>query len=164
MKIKNTAAAYSLIEMLVYISIVAVLLGLGYAALYRCMDNSAALRRSADDIAGAIHAGEQWRNDVRAAGDGVRLETNSTGQIFLVPNLEKEVAYKFTGNTVFRRAGDGGWSPVLSNVKATSFIPDSRSTIPAWRWELELQPRRKRLDRIQPLFTFIAVPVRELQK
>jgi Tfp pilus assembly protein FimT len=161
---KTRQAAYSLIEMLVYISVVAVLLGVGYAALYRCMDSSVALRRSADDIANAIRAGERWRMDVRAAGSKVRLETNSTEQIFLLPGSERQIAYRFAENTVSRRIGNGSWLPVLSNVKATSFVPVERREISAWHWELELQTRRKRLSRIQPLFTFIAVPARELQK
>ena len=105
---KTRQAAYSLIEMLVYISIVAVLLGLSYAALYRCMDNSAALRRSSDDIANAIHAGEQWRNDVRAATQSVRLETNSSTQILLLAGPGKSVSYRFADNTVSRRIGNGG--------------------------------------------------------
>lgn len=158
---KTRKAAYSLIEMLVYMSIVVVLLGLGYAALYRCMDNSAALRRSSDDIANAVHAGEQWRSDVRAATTSVRLETNSNSQVLLLTGPAKSVAYRFADNTVARRIGNGGWSPVLANVNATRFESTARNGISAWHWELELQLRKKRLDHIQPLFTFIAVPARE---
>ena len=39
--------AYLMIEALVYIAVVFVLLGAGYAAMYRCVDNSIALRRNA---------------------------------------------------------------------------------------------------------------------
>src|SRR5215204_4914756 len=112
---KKRQGAYSLVEMLVYISVVVVLLGVGYAALYRCMDNCVALRRSADDIANAVRAGEQWRTDVRAAKAGIRLESNSTGQVLLLTTSERKIAYRFSDNTVFRRVGNGGWSPMLSN-------------------------------------------------
>src|ERR1019366_10279726 len=52
---------YLLIEALVYIGVVAALLGVAYAAAYRSIDRSIALRRSADDITSALHAGERWR-------------------------------------------------------------------------------------------------------
>ena len=58
---------YLLIEALVYIAVVVTLLGVAYAAMYRCVDRSFALRRNADDITSALHAGERWRADVRAA-------------------------------------------------------------------------------------------------
>ena len=160
---KTRQAAYSLIEMLVYISILAVLLGVSYAALYRCMDNSTALRRSSEDIASAIHAGEQWRSDVRAATTSARLETNSTGRTLWLTGPAKSVAYRFAENAVSRRSGNGNWSTVLANVNATSFLATDGHGIAVWRWELELQPRKKRLTNVQPLFTFIAVPAREPQ-
>src|ERR1041384_5004380 len=59
---------YLMVEALVYIGVVFVVLGVGYAALYRCIDNSAVMRRTANDITKAMHAGERWRADVRAAG------------------------------------------------------------------------------------------------
>src|SRR5437762_13791685 len=46
----RSADGYLLIEMLVYISILLMLLAFGYTALYRCINNSVALRHNADDI------------------------------------------------------------------------------------------------------------------
>lgn len=155
--LKQAPNAYSLIEMLVYISVLAVLMGVGYAAVYRCMDNSTGLRRNAEDIASALRAGEMWRADVRAAGSNARIETNSNNRILHLPQPDKSVAYRFTESTLARQVGDGGWTPLLRNVKACEFLPEPRS-VPAWRCELELQPRRKTLTFTRPLFTFLAVP------
>ncbi len=123
--------AYMLTEALVYIGVLFVLLGVGYAALYRCIENSVALRRNAEEIANALHAGERWRADLRS--------------------------YRLATNSVFRQVANGPWTHLLQNVKSSVMEPDQRQTLTAWRWELELQPRGKS-TRVRPLFTFIAVP------
>ena len=143
--------------MLVYIAVLAVIMGVGYAAVYRCMDNSVALRRNAEDIAATLRAGETWRTDVRNA-DSVRSETNGSEQILHLPHAGKDVAYRFAEHAIARRIGNGSWSAVLENVNASAFMIEPRSNIQSLRWEVELQPRRKKLSGIQPLFTFIAVP------
>ncbi len=160
---RNIGAGYSLIEMLVYIGVLAVLMGVGYGAVYRCMDTSLALRRNAEEIAGALHIGEIWRADVRAAGRDARMETNSMGQILRLPQPGKTIAYRFSDGTVARQVGNSGWTPLLRNVKSCEFLSEQRP-VPAWRWELELQTRRKTLSHVPPLFTFIAVPANDLSK
>lgn len=155
---------YMLIECLVYISALLILLGLGYAAFYRCLENSVALRRSADDIANALHAGERWRADLRAANGTIRVEGTSRDQILHLPGARGGVAYQFSTNVVLRRVGSGPWTRLLANVKSSSMESDPRPSVVAWRWELELKPRSKRLGRVRPLFTFIAVPERSSTK
>jgi len=150
-------AAFMLIECLVYISVLLILLGVGYAAFYRCMENSLALRRSADDLANALHAGERWRADLRAATGPIRLEDNPDGSILVLPGGRGEVAYQFTTNAVLRRVGAGRWTTLLDRVKSSTLAPDPRPNVTAWRWELELQPRSRKPGRVRPLFTFIGV-------
>jgi hypothetical protein len=155
--------AYLLIEALVYIAVVLALLGAGYAAMYRCLDSSIALRRNADDITSALHAGERWRADVRSATNGVRLEDMAPGQLLRLQGTNSEVAYLFSTNAISRRLGAGSWVRVLPNVKSSVMQADPREHATAWRWELELQPRTTgsvKPARIRPLFTFIAVPER----
>ena len=77
---KRQQHGYLLIEALVYIGVVAALLGVAYAAAYRCIDRSIALRRNANDITSALHAGERWRANVRAATSQVRLESTEAGR------------------------------------------------------------------------------------
>lgn len=154
---------YMLIEVLVYMGILLILLGLGYAALYDSMENSIALRRNADDIVKALQAGESWRADVRAA-TSVRSETNAQGLLLLLRGPSGEVDYRFATNTVFRRLGGNAWRDVVSHVKATSFVFDPRLKMPVWRWELELLPSTTRFTHIRPLFTFLSVPFAKPRK
>jgi hypothetical protein len=159
--------AYFLIEVLVYIAVVVALLGAGYAAMYHCIDSSIALRRNADDITSALHAGERWRADVRSASSGVRLEDTADGQLLYLERASGAVVYRFSTNAVARRLGPGPWVRLLPNVKSSTMKPDPRKHVTAWRWELEIEPRAKggvKPGRIRPLFTFIAVPERPSAK
>jgi hypothetical protein len=152
---------YLMMEALVYIGLVMALLGVGYAAMYRCMDNSIALRRTAEDITRTLQAGERWRADVRAAHGRIRLDNANLEPTLYLPGPVAEVAYRLAAPQILRRAGAGPWVPVLANVKTSTMTPDPRSRVTAWRWELELQPRGKGVVKpghTRPLFTFLAVP------
>jgi hypothetical protein len=168
MKIVSTSSrstrGISLIEMLVYMGMLVVITGVGFSALYHCLDNSTALRRSADDISNALHTGEDWRADLRAASGKIQIENLPDEQIIHLLGTRGQVSYRFYGNSIFRRLGNNDWSLLLANVNASSFIADARHNVTAWRWELELQPHKKKLSRLQPLFTFIAVPTGESTK
>jgi hypothetical protein len=159
--------AYLLIEVLVYIAVIAALLGVGYAAMYRCVDSSIALYRNADDITSALHAGERWRADVRAATSEPRMENTDDGQLLSLEGARGTVVYRFTTNAVFRSVSAGPWAHVLEHVKSSTMAPDKREYVTAWRWELEIQPRAKgsaKPGRVRPLFTFLAVPERTATK
>jgi hypothetical protein len=158
---------YLLVEALVYIGVVMVLLGVAYAAMYRSIDRSIALRRNADDITSALHAGERWRADVRAAARQVRLEDTEAGQLLYLDGPSSAVVYSFATNAISRRVGTGPWVRLLPNVKFSTMTADRREYVTAWRWELELQTRATasaKPSRIRPLFTFLAVPERPLPK
>ena len=154
---KASCRAYMMIEALVYIGVLFALLGVGYAALYRCIEHSVALRRNAHDIAAALHAGERWRADVRAADGKVRLERMGTDQLLRLPQGGTEVVYRFAEQSVFRRVGTGSWSRMLTNVVASGMEADARQNVTAWRWELELE-KRVRTSHLRPFFSFLSVP------
>lgn len=159
--------AYLMIEALVYIAVVFVLLGAGYAAMYRCVDNSIALRRNADDITSALHAGERWRADVRSATSQARLETTDAGQLLTFESPRGPVSYRFSTNAILRSVGSGPWTRLLPNVKSSTMKSDPRQYASPWCWELELAPRTQgsvKPGRVRPLFTFIAVPEGNLSK
>ena len=159
--------AYLLIEALVYIAAIGVLLGAGYAAMYRCIDSSIALRRNADDITSALHAGERWRADVRSANGQVRLENTDAGQLLYLTGASSEVVYLYSTNGISRRLGTGSWVRLLPNVKSSTMKSDPRQYATPWCWELELATRAKgsvKPGRVRPLFTFVAVPERTLSK
>ena len=150
------ARAFTIIECLVYIGLFALLLGLGTVAFYRCFDNMNGLRRNADDITRAVHAGELWRNDIRAAARAIQLDESN--QTIRIPQRDREVFYRFAEMQVFRKTGaEAPWLALLARVKGSQMTSDPRTHVTAWRWELELQSARKD-SRLRPLFTFIAVP------
>ena len=153
--------AYLMMEVLVYIGLLFVVVGLGYAVVYRCIEQSVLLRRSTEDMARALDAGERWRADVRAAGAGIALDGGQTNRLLHLKSSRGEVTYRFANGAVERRVSSGSWIPMISNVKASAMMSDTRQNVNAWRWELELQPRKRssaRPGRVRPLFTFIAVP------
>jgi hypothetical protein len=157
----GTRRGYYLIEALVYIAVIAALLGAGYAAMYRCMDSSVALRRNADDITSALHAGERWRADLRSATSPLKMEATDGEQMLSFDSPKGMIAYHCSTNGVFRSIGGGAWTRLLSNVKSSTMKSDPRPSAKPWCWELELATRAKgsvKPGRVRPLFTFIAVP------
>ena len=147
---------YLMIEVLVYIGLVFMLLGIGYLAMYRCINNSVALRRNADDITTALHVGERWRSDIRSATAAPVIETSNSEQVLHLPNRDREILYLYSREALFRRSGEGPWVQVLTNIKSSVIAADSRQTVTALRWELELATREKH-HHVRPLFTFIGL-------
>jgi hypothetical protein len=160
----NSGAArrgYLLVEALVYFAVLLVIMGAAYAALYRCIDHAAVVSRNANDITSALHVGERWRADIRAAASPIQVETTETNQVLRLRGAGGQVEYRFAEGALYRRLGNGPWGRLLNNVKASSMQPDPRGRVTAWRWELELQPEHRgtvKASRIRPLFTFVAVP------
>jgi len=160
---RNSSRGFLLMECLVYIGVLFVILGAGYIAVDRCIDHSTVLRRNADDIANALHAGERWRVDVRAASGDIRVLKTNGEQIVSITTPRGTRDYRFSGETVFRSMDHGTWTRLLENVKSSSMAADQRQRVTAWCWEVELKPRVKgamKPSRVLPLFTFTAVPER----
>jgi Tfp pilus assembly protein PilV len=150
------ARGITLIECLVYIGFSMVLLGAGLLALSRNLDNTKSLRRNVDDITRALHAGELWRMDIRAATAPIQVDANA--QTIRIPTRDSEVSYRFAESQVWRKANrDAEWSSLLPKVQQSEMLLDSRTQVQACRWELELQTQAKNV-RVRPLFTFLAVP------
>ena len=148
---------YLLIECLVYILVLFILLGVSYSALFRCISNSVALRRNAEDISTALHMGEIWRADVRAATGNIRLQETNFVRVFYLPNSRGQTIYCFATNTISRSYNGGPWSQLLTNVASSTMASDRRKTVSAWYWNLELGTGKSK-PRVTPLFTFMSVP------
>ena len=148
---------FSLIEALVYIGLLAVVLGFATKIFYQCWDDNKALRRNADDIVRVLHTGDQWRADVRAATGPVQLSGAAGAEQLHIPASAGEIIYTFSNGELHRRTGvdaiDRLW---LSNVKSSRMQSDARQDVAAWRWELELKSVKK-TARWRPLFTFETV-------
>jgi hypothetical protein len=149
-------AGILLTECLVYIAVFAILLGIGTAAFYFCWDHTRAVIYDTEDIAAALRAGEHWRADVRAATGKISVEATTAGEVVRIPETGKEIVYRFDADEMRRETSVANNSQLLlPKVKVSEMKPETRGTVSAWRWELELTPRRK--DAQLPLrFTFEA--------
>lgn len=153
--------AYLLMEALVYMGVVVVILAVGYAAMYRCVDSVVVLRRDAEDISRALNAGERWRTEVRQAVRGIRWEVVDGERELHLDATKRQIAYRFASGAVYRRIDAGPWVLMLGRVQSCGFQPVPAGNFTAWRWDLELQPEVKgalKAGRVRPLFTFISVP------
>jgi Tfp pilus assembly protein PilE len=148
--------AYSLIELMVYLAVLAVVVDLSFAAFYRYDLYAINLRRNADDIVRVMRAGERWRNDVRNASAPPHAIENGVA----IPQRSGEIAYVFENGVVWRQVA-GAHTIALKQVKASTMSVDPRQHVDAWRWELELTSPKK-LVLVRPLFTFTAVAGRSL--
>jgi len=152
----GASAGYLLIECLVYLSVIVVVLGLGFGAFYVCWDYSKALHYATDDINAALHAGERWRADIRNATGKITVETRPEGEVLQIPYGTSEVFYRFNAGEIRRQVASSDFSELLlPTVKASQMVMDARGPAVAWRWELELNSRRKEA-RLPLLFTFEA--------
>ena len=151
-----------LMECMVYVSVFAIMLGGATTVVYFCWDHTQAMDYATDEIASALHAGERWRADVRAATGKITLETSATGEVVRIPEGAQTVSYRFESGQVSREvSGPGTPQVLLAKTKTSEMKLDARGAVSAWRWEVQLLPRRKEAN-LPLLFTFEAVaPVRQ---
>lgn len=155
---RRRQAGILLVECLVYIAVFGILVGGGMAAFYFCWDHTRAVIFATDDISAALRAGEHWRADVRGATGEISSQTTATGEVVRIPESGQAIIYRFESGTV-RREGPAANSSqlLLPKVKTSQMQPETRGAVNAWRWEVELTPRRKEA-RLPLRFTFEAVP------
>lgn len=145
-----------LVECLAYIAVFAILLGGATTVFYFCWDHTKAVMYATDDIASVLRAGERWRADVRQATGSISVATTVAGEDVKIPEGEKEILYHFDSGEMRRQISSSEFSELLlPKVKSSEMKMDARGEVRAWRWELELNPRRKETN--LPLrFTFEA--------
>ena len=157
-QIRRTAGVL-LLECLVYISLFAVLTGIGLAAFYLCWNQSAAVVCATDDIHAALFTGERWRADVRA-GTGVTFEQTATNRTMRITQKGKKVIYRFEGGEVRRQiAGSARAEVLLPKVIHSQMTAQPGEGVTACRWELELAVRRPETQ-LPLLFTFEAAQIK----
>ncbi|MBI3881795.1 MAG: hypothetical protein HY301_17240 [Verrucomicrobia bacterium] len=141
---------------MIYVAVLALVLAVAGAVFYHGLGQSTNLRRNAEDIAGALHAGEQWRADLRRASAEPRAE--SDGRKLRIPTAAGEVSYALEDGMVWRQARpEAPRVPVLRRVEKSRMEPDTHGPVTFWRWELELESVIKDAP-VRPLFTFQSVP------
>ena len=142
-----------LLDLVVYLSLVAFILILTAVVFDRFLSQSAALRRNISDIDRALKAGERWRADVRSATAPPQLAGNK----MIIPQAEGDLVYNLGTNVTRKRPKSETTESILTGVKSNQMILEQRAHATVWRWEVELDQRRKNA-RVRPLFTFMAVP------
>lgn len=147
----------SLVECLIYIGMSLVVLGVAFSVFYKAWDNSKRLRRNATEIVQALHAGELWRADVRAAAGPLVSTDAESAATLRIPTTNGTVVYTFADGEVRRQmAGNAPEQILLTHIKSSHMQSDPRHHVTAWRWELELQTTQKK-PKMFPLFTFESV-------
>jgi prepilin-type N-terminal cleavage/methylation domain-containing protein len=155
---ERSPRGFTIIECLVYISVMAVILALGLEAFYRCWDDNKAITRNGNDIVRTLKAGEMWRADLRAATGPINITTTNSEQTLRIPTGKKELVYSFVDGEVRKRSDESSpWQVVLPKVKSSQMEMDKRDHVTAWRWEVELTSQR-RDGKMRPLFSFEVVP------
>lgn len=145
-----------LMECLVYIALFTVIVGLGMATFYLYWDNSKALRYATEDITAALRTGERWRADIHSATGEITVETTVAGELLRIPHGTNEIFYRFNAGEIRRQSAPSGFvEPMLTAVQASQMVMDKRGSVNAWRWELQLKPRRHEA-RLPLQFTFEA--------
>jgi hypothetical protein len=147
----------ALLDCIVYIGLLAVLLGLAFTCFYETTANTRRLSSNASDIVRTLQAGERWREDVRRAIEAPRLQQADQETLLILPQTNAVVRYAFRDGTVLRQAlPNTNWIEALPNVIHSEIHHDQRSHVTGWRWEIELQSNPGKRH-IVPLFTFQAV-------
>jgi len=151
------ARGFTLLECIAYMALIVVVLGFAMKIFFQSWDDSKSLRRNADDIVLVLHAGDQWRADVRAATGPVQLTDADGVEQFRIPASGGEIVYTFAQGEIRRQTSIDAVNRVwLSHVKSSQMQSDLRQDVAAWRWELELKPVKK-TALFRPLFTFETV-------
>jgi hypothetical protein len=135
----------------------AVILVVTMRGFYHCWDNSKALRHNADDIIRVLHAGEQWRADLRAAQAPVQLTQAEDAEQLRIPCAAGPIIYTFAKGELRRQTSfPAATNLLLTNIQSSRMQSNPRQRVTAWTWELELKPTRKDA-KVRPLFTFETV-------
>ena len=164
LRLRAAEAGISLIEMLAYIAVLAVLITLTGRLFGQAWDQSRAIQRETDDIKRVLRVGELWRRDVRAANARIELQTLDQAQGVVIPTAAGQVVWLSNSNSVSRSASaDHPEVVMLRRLSESRFVEDSQDGLRVWRWDLAPQPGRKHA-RITPWCSFTAVPPKEASK
>ena len=148
---------FTLLECLAYIAVLAVVLAVTTKGFYQCWDNSKALRHNADDIIRVLHAGEQWRADLRGAIAPVQSTPADGAEQLSIPSAAGPIVYTFANGELRRQTSSpAATNLLLANILSSRMQAHPRRRVEAWTWELELKPTRKDA-KVRPLFTFETV-------
>jgi hypothetical protein len=141
-----------LVECMVYIALVMLITGIGVSLFTRTLSFQREIERNSNDIVQTLKVGEQWRMDIRKAVRPIMVENHR----LKIPQVNSRVTYDWSNGSLWRIEFDDPPQLLLRGVKASEFIKNEREHVAAWRWEIELDRNRGKMN-VKPLFTFGAV-------
>ena len=151
----NKRRAVVLVEALTYVGVLAVVIFVSSKAVGNGSRQASVMRFESEDMSAALHAGERWRSDIRAAITAPKMGEES--RTIQMETSQGQVNYSFDGQRLLRRVGNAEPRELIrGQVENSRMILDERKGVTAWRWELELKRRNPR-SQMRPLFTFLAV-------
>lgn len=149
----------ALLDCIVYLTLLAVIFGFAVAAFLETVSRSTELDYIATSTVQALHAGEQWREDVRQAQAPPQSVVVDGRAELHIRTASGVTSYAVQDSVLRRRTSETApWAEVLSRVKSSRFSEDRRKHVTAWRWELELETRQDR-EKSSRVLTFQAVPL-----
>src|SRR4030095_7757724 len=135
----------ALLDCIVYMTLLAVILGFAFTAFLDTVSRSTELDYIATSTVQALNAGEQWREDVRHAQSPPQIIAAGERTEMHIRSAAGVTSYAVQDSTLRRRAGEKApWFDVLTRLKASRFAEDRRKQVTAWRWEVELETRPDR--------------------
>lgn len=143
----------SLIETLIYCSLLTLILDLSFIVYFQCQANHIQLQTFTNQMVRTLEIGEDWREDVRKAS---RLPTLAKDGSLKIAQARSQTIYSFSEGTLWRKKDSKEAIPVLRGIKSLQFVKDNRKFVQAWRCELELLPTGK-ASKTRRVFTFEAV-------
>ena len=150
--------AYLLMECLVYIAVFAILLGVGTGGVLLLLGSFEGVDLCHGRHRLRLARGRTLaRGRARCHGKNHRRDHGSRRSCCGFPEERTKSFYRFEcrrSPPPIRRHRNFAES-LLANVKASQMAMDARGAVTAWRWELELKPRRKETH-LPLLFTFEA--------
>ena len=138
----RAGAGFTLIELMVYMALLAIMLALSSRAIFNSTTASRRLRRQADDLSWALQAVDTLKDDVRSSGRAW-LEGAGRTLVLAQPGAGRTVRYEVDGAALLRRVTVAGQDAVRRSpfkVKAAAFAVEGRCV----NLTLELPPARPR--------------------
>lgn len=154
---RGAIAGASLIELLMYLGLLFVFVGIAYGAVDRLWLETRRLEKRADALRGMIQAGETWREDIRRATGEPKVEVDSLG--ISIPAGTNRIRWRVEMSAgIATRDGGGDDLRIYPwPLKSATFAPARRDAVAGWMWELTLVPPTHR-DRQAQVVRFLAVP------
>ncbi len=149
----------TLVEVLVYMSLVALVSGLAIRIFFGGMDAAATVRSSSERVLNTFRQGDRWREDIQKAK---RVEAGQDRTALrLVKDNGDIIHYRLQEHDLHRIRHDSEngrtATVVVKKVQNCRFTPFPADNPRGWKMALELQTKQDK-SKIDPLFDFIAVP------